>query len=86
MKVIFMFPVLFHIGPLTVYSYGLMLAIAVLVCTFFLMRDAEEFGIQKDWIIDLVFWTIVGGLFGARLFYVILNWGYFLQYLLLPSE
>ena len=62
----------------TIYSYGLMLAIAVVVCTSMLARDARRKGIKTDIIFDLVFWAIVGGILGARLFYILLNYRFFL--------
>ena len=72
-----------QIGPFTIYSYGLMFAIAVLVCAFFLSKDAAQKGISRETVFDLVFWVVLSGLIGARLFFVILNWKYFLQY---PGE
>jgi len=78
-----MFPVICKIGPLTVYSYGLMLAVSVIVCAFFLSRDAKKFGIESDIIFDLFFWTVLSGIVGARLFFIVLNLEYFLDH---PSE
>lgn len=63
----------------TIYSYGLMLAIAVVVCTFMLVRDARRKNISADIIFDLVFWVIVGGILGARFFYVLLNHSFFIE-------
>lgn len=68
-----MFPIICKIGPLTVYSYGLMLAIAVICCSLLLSKEAHSRGISSDLIFDFVFWTVLVGLFGARLFYIILN-------------
>ena len=72
-----MFPVICQIGSITVYSYGLMLAIAVLVCSYLSSREAKKLGIAKEVIYDFVFWVVIGGVIGARLFYVILNMSYF---------
>jgi hypothetical protein len=38
-----MHPILFTIGPITIYSYGVMLATAVLVCTYLLSLDAKRY-------------------------------------------
>jgi len=62
-----------------VYSYGLMLAVAVIVCTFLLSRDARRQGIKSDLIFDFVFVTVVSGIIGARIFYVLLNFQYFYE-------
>ena len=72
-----MHPVIFKYGPFTIYSYGLMMAVAVVVCSYFLSREAPRVGIPGEAIFDLVFWTMVAGVVGARIFYVFLNLDYF---------
>ena len=74
-----MFPVICKFGPFTVYSYGLMLAVAVAVCSILLSRDARKAGIPADTIFDLVFWVMLSGLLGARLFFILTNWDLFAQ-------
>ncbi len=75
-----MFPVICQIGPITVYSYGLTLAVAALVCTFLASRDAKKIGIAPGVIPDLTFWTVIAGILGARLFYVLLNLRFFMDH------
>jgi len=72
-----MHPILFTIGPITIYSYGVMLATAVLVCTYFLSLDASHYSISQDVAYDLVFWCMLWGIIGARIFYVFIEWSYF---------
>ena len=72
-----MIPVIFSLGPVHVYSYGLMLAVAVTVCAFLLKKDAAALNIPGDTLYDLVFWAVAGGLLGARIFFVTLNWDFF---------
>ena len=72
-----MHPVLFQIGSFPVYSYGVMLGVAVLLCAWGFGRDASKKGIPKDAAYDLLFWTVVGGIIGARIFYVVLYRDYF---------
>lgn len=54
-----------------------MLAIAVVVCTFFLQREARRRGYAPEFISDLVFWAVLGGILGGRIFYVFLNLSFF---------
>ncbi len=75
-----MHPIICQIGPLTIYSYGLMLAIAVVVCSSLLSRDAKRYQIKSEVILDLVFWIVVFGLIGARIFYVLLNLDFYLNH------
>jgi phosphatidylglycerol:prolipoprotein diacylglycerol transferase len=67
----------------TVYSFGLLLVIAVVVCSLMLARDAVQRKIDADVAFDLVFWVMVGGIVGARIFYVLLNHTFFLEH---PEE
>jgi len=78
-----MYPVICKIGPLQVYSYGLMLALAVIVCTHWMSREARRLRLSAELIYDLVFWVVIGGILGGRIFYILLNWNFFLQH---PAE
>lgn len=75
-----MFPIICQFGPVTVYSYGFMLAVAALVCTFLASRDAKKIGIASGVIPDFTFWTVVAGILGARLFYILLNFRFFMDH------
>lgn len=75
-----MFPIICQFGPVTVYSYGFMLAVAALVCTFLASRDAKKIGIPPGVIPDFTFWTVVAGISGARLFYILLNFRFFMDH------
>ena len=77
-----MHPVLFQIGPITVYSYGVTIALAVVVCAWALSRDAKVYKIPSEVIYDLMFWTVAWGILGARFFYIVLMWDYFQNNLL----
>jgi phosphatidylglycerol:prolipoprotein diacylglycerol transferase len=72
-----MHPILFKIGPITVFSYGVMLAVAVVVCTYLLSLDAKRYNISRETAYDLVFWCMLGGIIGARIFYIFIAWDYF---------
>ena len=72
-----MHPVLFQIGPFTIYSYGVMLGVAVLLCAWGFGKDAAKEGIPKDAAYDLLFWGVAGGIIGARIFYLVLYWDHF---------
>ncbi|MDI6891534.1 MAG: prolipoprotein diacylglyceryl transferase [Actinomycetota bacterium] len=69
-----MYPILLRLGPLVVYSYGFMLAVAFLIGALLARREAKRKGFDPDIIYDLVIWVAIGGIVGARLFYVIGHW------------
>lgn len=74
-----MHPILFKIGPVTVYSYGVMIALSVIICAWLLSLDAKVYKIPSETIYDLMFWTVAWGILAARIFYIALMWEYFRQ-------
>lgn len=76
-----------HIGPLTIRWYGFLIAIAFLVCLVIggnIARDRYKSSeLSVDELSDFAIMLIVFGLVGARLWFVILNYEYFLEH---PSE
>ena len=70
-----MHPVLFHIGKVTLYSYGFMIAVGILAGLFLARRQAAQEGIDQDKIIDIAFYIIVAALIGSRLLFVLMNLG-----------
>ncbi len=74
-----MFPIICKIGPFAIYSYGLMLALAVILCAFLLNRDCSRQGIPSSIVYDFVFVVVVSGIIGARIFYILLNLNFFIQ-------
>ena len=69
--------VLFQVGGLTVYSYGVMLAVGFIVATLVARYRFKLQYKNPDIILDFVLAAVVGGIVGARLFYVIGNWSEF---------
>ncbi len=69
-----MLPELTRIGPITVYSYGTMIALAVLVALFLVWRQAPREGVDPNVTVDLMLAVVLAGLVGSRLVYVLLNW------------
>lgn len=75
-----MHPVLIHIGRFSVYSWGFMLAVAVVVGILGVSRIARQQGYDTEMILDLILVAVVGGLLGARLFHVVVyEWAYFVD-------
>ena len=72
-----MHPILFKIGPLSMHSYGFMLALAFLAGILISIHYAKKSSVDGQIILDLAIYLIIAGLFGARLFYVIGQWSYY---------
>lgn len=78
-----MHPILFKIGPINVYSYGVMIAIGFTVAICLARQQAEKEGFDGDRIIDLGLYLLIAGIVGARLLYVLTNLS---EYLKFPLE
>ncbi|MEW6079828.1 MAG: prolipoprotein diacylglyceryl transferase [Thermodesulfobacteriota bacterium] len=68
-----MHPVLFRIGGFTVYTYGFFAALAMMAGLWFILYQTRKWELPTDQISDLFFYSIIAGLVGARLFYVLLS-------------
>ena len=62
-----MYPELFRIGDFPVTSYGLWMAVGMLVALFVTSRLAGRDGLPRERIYDLGLWTLVGGLIGSKI-------------------
>jgi phosphatidylglycerol:prolipoprotein diacylglycerol transferase len=74
-----MYPELFKIGPLTVHTYGVLVATGFLLGLGLAVRQAKREGIPPNKIVDLGFYILLSALIGSRLFYVMINAGYYLK-------
>ena len=66
-----MHPVIFKSGPVTIYSYGLLLAISFLLGIWLAGFEARRKGLETSLIYDFSPYIIILGLIGARLYYVL---------------
>lgn len=74
-----MHPVICQIGPFSIYSYGLMLAVAFLICSALANIQAKKQNINPNIIFNFLFITFIFGIIGSRAFYVIENFTYYLK-------
>ncbi|MBI5468657.1 MAG: prolipoprotein diacylglyceryl transferase [Deltaproteobacteria bacterium] len=80
-----MHPILFKYGPIEIRYYGLMYVIGILFASYLIKKEVKRKGIgmTEDDVMNFIIWTVVGGVVGARLYYVVFNLGYYLSN---PSE
>lgn len=84
-----MYPELFRIGPLTINSYGVMLAAAFIVGILLAIKKAEKRGIGSETMVNLAFIVMISAIVGSRLFYVLFHLDEFRgrwQYTFLPVQ
>jgi phosphatidylglycerol:prolipoprotein diacylglycerol transferase len=70
-------PLLFNAGPITIYSYGVLLAAAYLTGLWMAVRRARAAGIDGNRIMDLLIWVIIAALVGAKLLLFIVDFEHF---------
>lgn len=68
-----MFPVIFSIGKYPVSSFGVFLALGFLMGIFLVWRLCRAWDLDEEKILDVTLLTFLGGLFGARIYFVIEN-------------
>ncbi|CAD5900308.1 prolipoprotein diacylglyceryl transferase [Carnobacterium maltaromaticum] len=76
-------PIAFSLGGLSVHWYGVIIASAVLLAIFLGTNESEKRGIKGDDIIDMMLWALPISIIGARIYYVIFEWRYYIQH---PAE
>lgn len=64
-----MHPELFRIGSLTIYSYGFMILVGVILAWLFMMRRMKRLGHHSETVSELFLWCFVGVFVGGKVFY-----------------
>jgi phosphatidylglycerol:prolipoprotein diacylglycerol transferase len=75
--------VAFNIFGFNVYYYSLCILLGVMVAYILITREGKKQGLPKEFISDLIFYTLIIGILGARVYYCVFNLDY---YLANPSE
>ncbi len=79
-----MYPVMIRLGNITISSFNVMVALAMIVGFFIFLREANRIGLKnKKVIFDLFLISVIGGLIGARIQHIIFD-GFFDIYLQKP--
>lgn len=74
-----MLPILFHIGSFPVHSFGVVMIVAFLVGVMIARRRAKRFGLDPNKLSDMSFWTLIIGILGARIAFILQDLGYYLK-------
>jgi phosphatidylglycerol---prolipoprotein diacylglyceryl transferase len=72
-----MFPDLFSIGPMTVHTYGLFVALGFGAAIAITVKLGKEQGVSPQQVMDMAFVIILWAIVGSRLLYVFMNFPYF---------
>jgi phosphatidylglycerol:prolipoprotein diacylglycerol transferase len=69
-----MFPVIFRIGDFTVTSFGVMMFFSFIAGAMVLGRQLERYQMKRELAWDLLALIALGGIVGAKLYYLALHW------------
>ena len=62
------------LGPFTVYYYGLIIALGLVLAISYACKRSKEFGLTEDHILDGVLWVTPVAILCARAYYVAFSW------------
>jgi phosphatidylglycerol:prolipoprotein diacylglycerol transferase len=70
-------PVVFHIGPLQIHTYGIGLALTFWFAFTYFERRLKKNGYRSDWFVAVFLWIILAAVVGARALHVLSNLHYY---------
>lgn len=62
------------LGPITIQFWGLMVATGIATALILALKQARKVGIKQAWVYDIVFYSIISGIVGSRLGYILFYW------------
>ena len=72
-----MSPVIFTIFGFEIRWYSVLILLGVLLAFFLINSECKRFQIKKDFVFNMMFWGIIWGIVGARIYYVLFNLEYY---------
>lgn len=79
-------PVIFYIGPLALRWYGLMYVVGIVMGLWAIRHYTARKGISQDIVYRMLWWLVVAGLIGGRLYFVIQQPNFVSFYLAQPQH
>ncbi len=74
-----MFPILFKIGPLTIYTYGVLISLGFIAGIVLALYLGKKQGLTRENILDIGFYILVSAIIGSRLVFVLVEYEYFID-------
>ena len=70
-------PVAINLGPLTITWYSICILLGVILAGIVINSEAKRYNIPTSFVTNLIFWCVIFGLLGARIYYVLFNLDYY---------
>ncbi len=74
-----MYPELLKLGPITIYSYGLMMGISFIVANYFLAKELGRKGLNPAVASTITLIALAAGISGSKIMYLLENFRYFVR-------
>ena len=65
---------IFQIGSFGIRWYSVLILIGAILAIVIILREAKRFNYPQDFVFNMIFWGIIFGIIGARLYYVVFNY------------
>lgn len=75
-------PYLIDFGIIHIRWYSFIILLAIIIAVTIIWREAVHKKFPKPFLENLVFYSLIFGILGARLYYIIFNWHYYRYHLL----
>lgn len=69
----------FTIGNFEIAWYSIYILVGVILASILFLLEAKKYEIDTDFCINMIFWTVIFGIIGARLYYVLFNLDYYMN-------
>jgi phosphatidylglycerol:prolipoprotein diacylglycerol transferase len=74
-----MHPILIKLGPITIHSYGFMMALGVAMALWFLYTQAKKQALDAPRLLDAAFYIVIVSLVGAKLILLVGDFSYYVH-------
>ena len=69
----------FTIGNFEIAWYSIYILVGVVLASILFLLEATKYEIDMDFCINMIFWTVIFGIIGARAYYVLFNLDYYMN-------
>ena len=67
------------LGNLTVTWYAIFILSGIIVAYILINKESKKYNISSSFVSNLIFWCVIFGIIGARIYYVLFNLDYYMQ-------
>ena len=68
------------LGPITITWYSICIFVGIILAAIIINKEAKRYNIPSSFVTNLIFWCVVFGIVGARVYYVLFNLNYYLNF------